>query len=215
MTMMESKALEALFPGTRRIVLSAMFGEPDRWWSVAELAGCAGVRPASLQAYIGQLRSGGVIREQKGDGPSRFQPDLNCPVFVELRAMVVKLTPSRLAGETVLVVEDTEATAQITRILLESWGYLVLEAHGAAEALDVSDSHTDEIHLLLTDVIMPGLSGPQLADELRRRRPKLRVVFMSGIPADEINGRMDAFLSKPFNPARLSQMIRKTLDDAH
>ena len=83
----------------------------------------------------------------------------------------MKLT-SASGGETILVVEDTTATAQITRILLESWGYRALEAHTAAEALDLFDAHAGEIQLVLTDVMMPQMSGPQLASELRRRNPR-------------------------------------------
>jgi len=212
--MTESKVMEVLFPGARRMVLSAMFGEPDRWWSLAELAGRAGVQPGSLQAYLARLRSGGVIRRQNEADGVRFQPETHCPVFAELQGIVTKLTPAQASGETILVVEDTEATAQITRILLESWGYLVLEAHSPSEALDVSDKHADEIELLLTDVIMPGMSGPKLAVELHRRRPTLRVVFMSGYPADDLNGCGGAFLAKPFNPLSLSRIVRKTLDSA-
>jgi CheY-like chemotaxis protein len=189
-----------------------MFGEPDRWWSLAELAGSAGVQPGTLQAYFARLRRGGVIRERRVADALQFRPDTGCPIFAELQRIVVKLTQLPVCGETILVVEDTEATAQLTRILLESWGYLVLEAHGSREALDVSESHPEEIHLLLTDINMPGMSGPQLADELVRRRPKLRVVFMSGYPADQLKGRTGAFLPKPFNPSSLSQAIRKTLD---
>ena len=66
-----------------------------------------------------------------------FQPDPECQIFAELQAMVMKLT-SGSGGETILVVEDTAATAQITRILLESWGYRVFEAHTPREALELS-----------------------------------------------------------------------------
>lgn len=211
-TMTDSKTLETLFPGARRVIVSAIFGDPDRWWSLAELAGCAGVQPGSLQGYLARLRKCGIVRERKVAETVHFQPDVSCPIFSELQAIVSKLTPSPVSGETILVVEDTEATAQITRILLESWGYLVLEAHSPSEALGLFESHADQVHLLLTDVLMPGMSGVQLADELQRRRPELRVVFMSGCPADQLGGRGDAFLPKPFNPRSLSQMVRKTLD---
>ena len=124
----------------------------------------------------------------------------------------MKLTARSRDCETILIVEDQEATAQITRILLESWGYRVLEAHSGAEALDIFARDGDEVQLVLTDVIMPGMTGPQLARELWRKRPNLRVVFMSGYPADQLNDATAAFLPKPFNPASLSRMIRKELD---
>jgi CheY-like chemotaxis protein len=210
--MVESKVLEVLFPGARRLILCAMFGEPDKWWSLEELAGHAGVRPASQQAYLVRLRRAGIVREQTGDGTVRFQPNPACSIYAELRTIIVKLTQAPVCGETVLVVEDTEATAQITRILLESWGYVVLEAHSPIEALDLFESHANEIQLVLTDVLMPEMSGSQLAEELRRSRPDLPVVFMSGYPADQFSGPSDRYLAKPFNPWSLSQMVRKTLD---
>jgi CheY-like chemotaxis protein len=209
---MESKVLEALFPGAHRIVLSAMFSEPDRWWSLDELAGCAGVHAGGQQAYLARLRRAGVLREQKATGEARYQPDPACSIYAELRTIVAKLTQPPVCGETILVVEDTEATAQITRILLENWGYVVLEAHSPSEALELFDSHAAEVQLLLTDVLMPGMSGLQLANELRRSSPLLPVVFMSGGPADQFGAPGDAYLPKPFNPWSLSQMVRKSLD---
>jgi len=204
--------LEALFPGAHRFVLGAMFSEPERWWSIEDLAGCAGVRPGSQQAYVARLRKAGILREQTLDQGVRYQPEPACPVYSELRTIVAKLTQPPVCGETILVVEDTEATAQITRILLENWGYIVLEAHSPTEALDLFASHASEVHLLLTDVLMPGMSGPQLAEELRRTQPNLAVVFMSGYPADQFAGPGESYLPKPFNPWTLSQMVRKTLD---
>ena len=113
--------------------------------------------------------------------------------------------------ETILIVEDEPATAQITRILLESWAG-VIEAHNGSEALSLFEERDEDIHLLLTDVLMPGITGPQLADEFLSRQPGLRVVFMSGYPSDELTGRNCSFLPKPFNPASLSKMIRRELD---
>jgi CheY-like chemotaxis protein len=211
--MPDSKPLEALFPGSRRVILAAMFGEPERWFSMPELAGRAGVQPDSLRFHIAALREGGVIRGKEDGGCHWYQADPGCPVYAELQSMVTKLT-THAEGETILVVEDQPATARITRILLESWGYRVLEAHGGLEALGVYERHDGAIHLLLTDVSMPGMTGPELVDELRRRRPGLRVVFMSGYPTGNLGLCNAAFLSKPFNPARLSRMIRKELDRA-
>jgi len=212
--MTESKVMEVLFPGARRNGSKRDVRRTGSMVVAGRACRARGVQPGSLQAYLARLRSGGVIRRQNEADGVRFQPETHCPVFAELQGIVTKLTPAQASGETILVVEDTEATAQITRILLESWGYLVLEAHSPSEALDVSDKHADEIELLLTDVIMPGMSGPKLAVELHRRRPTLRVVFMSGYPADDLNGCGGAFLAKPFNPLSLSRIVRKTLDSA-
>src|SRR5689334_13805830 len=133
--MRDHKTLDVLFPGPRRQVLSALFGDPARWWSLPELAGRAGMQPASLRQHMTQLRDAGVIREKAEGARPWFQPDPACPVFEELRNMLFKLTCSVETAETILVVEDQPATAQITRILLESWGYHVLEAHSGEEAM--------------------------------------------------------------------------------
>src|SRR5947209_6941049 len=130
-----SKTLDALFPGPRRFILGAVFGEPDRWWTLAELAGRAGVQSASLRPHVTPLREAGVLREQQDNGKPVFQADKESPVYDELLTLVAKLTPRNEGTATILVVEDQPATAQITRILLESWGYEVLEAHCGAEAL--------------------------------------------------------------------------------
>jgi CheY-like chemotaxis protein len=210
--MREPKALEVLFPGPRRQVFSAMFGEPSRWWSLPELAGRAGIQPASLRQHMTHLREAGIIREKAEAGRPWFQPDPACPVFEELRTILSKLTCQADSAETILVVEDQPATAQITRILLESWGYHVLEAHSGEEALAVFARNGHAVHLVLTDVIMPGMNGADLAGEMLQMRPDLRIVFMSGYPSDQVNRPDAAFLPKPFNPASLSRMVRKELD---
>lgn len=209
----ESRTLEALFPGARHTVLAALFAEPHRWWTLDELAGRAGVRPGAIQTQLVRLRKSGIVRQDRKGAHPRFQPDPACMVFAELQAIVMKLTSSS-GGETILVVEDTAATAQITRILLESWGYSALEARTPSEALDLFDAHPGEIQLVLTDVRMPQMSGVQLADELRRRSPGVHVMFMSGDPDHEPAGPNEFFLAKPFNPSGLSQMVRKALDGA-
>lgn len=210
--MSELKPLDVLFPGLRRPIFAAMYGEPSRWWSLQELAGRAGVNPATVRQHLLHLRDAGLIREKTDAGRPFYQPDPECPVYDEMQAIVTKLTARTTGAETILVVEDQEATAQITRILLESWGYQVLEAHSGAEALQIFSRDGDGIALVLSDVIMPGMTGPQLAREMWQKRPELRVVFMSGYPSDQLYDSEAAFLPKPFNPASLSRMIRKELD---
>jgi CheY-like chemotaxis protein len=210
-----SDALTALFPPARRRIFCTLFTEPERWWSLPELAGRTGLRLSSLQQHVGRLRRGGIIRERTMAGNVLLQTDSASPVFSELRSIVTKLgggMPFGFRPETILVVEDHVATARITRILLESWGYRVLEARGGREAIAVFEQHGEAILLLLTDVIMPDISGPQLVDELQRRNPELRVVFMSGSSCIEAESRGTPFLAKPFNPASLSRVVREELD---
>ena len=210
--MSEPKALEALFPNPRRTIFAAMYAEPERWWGLSELAGRAGMQPATLRQHLTQLCEAGMLREKTERGRPWFQPDPACPIYQEMLGIVTKLSARTDAAETILIVEDQTATAQITRILLESWGYKVIETHCAQDALNIFESDGDGVHLLLTDVIMPGMTGPQLARELVRKKPDLRIVFMSGYPADQLSDTDATFLPKPFNPASLSRIVRKELD---
>lgn len=119
-------------------------------------------------------------------------------------------------GETVLVVEDQGEVRRLTRTILESYGYHVLEAANGAEALCFAEKHSGEIHLLLTDVILPGMNGRTLSEHLRVLRPKLKVIFTSGYPADVISRRgvleQDvAYLPKPFSPESLAVKVREVL----
>jgi CheY-like chemotaxis protein len=120
-------------------------------------------------------------------------------------------------GETVLLLEDEPALRELVREWLTGIGYVVLEAKGGAEALEISRSYSGSIDLLLTDVVMPGMSGRQLAERLTPSRPGMRVLYVSGYTTDAIvhHGVLQpgvAFLQKPFTRAALAQKLRETLD---
>jgi signal transduction histidine kinase/ActR/RegA family two-component response regulator len=117
--------------------------------------------------------------------------------------------------ETVLVVEDEEAVGQFARETLERGGYTVINAGSGSEALRAADAFEGTIHLLLTDVVMPGMKGPELATRLRAARPSIRVLLMSGYAADVVTSDDLAnatLLSKPFSPAELVRTVRAVLD---
>ena len=110
------------------------------------------------------------------------------------------------------------ALRQLVRTLLEGGGYTVLVAEGVEEALDLAERHHGPIHLLLTDVVMPGLSGPEAAARLLAVRPESRVLFMSGYAGDPIGRRgllpvAAPLLIKPFTEASLLRMVREVLAD--
>jgi two-component system, cell cycle sensor histidine kinase and response regulator CckA len=126
----------------------------------------------------------------------------------------------RVAGgsETILLVEDDGALRALALRVLRDAGYVVLEAGGASEAIELGRSYPGEIHLLLTDVVMPQASGRIVGERLQAQRPNVRVLFMSGYTDDVIFKRgvqaAEAnFLEKPFTPDQLTRRIRELLDD--
>jgi len=119
--------------------------------------------------------------------------------------------------ETVLLVEDAAAVRAVTRQVLERQGYTVLEAANGAAALQTAAGHPGPIHLLLTDVVMPVLSGRQLADQLAKVRPDAKVLYASGYTDDAVvrHGVLEggiSYLQKPFTADSLARKVREVLD---
>lgn len=119
--------------------------------------------------------------------------------------------------ETILVVEDEEAVRRLARRVLRESGYTVLEAHHGSEALLICERYEGPIPLLLTDVVMPGMGGRELAERLRPLRPEMKVLYMSGYADNAIFhhtmlGPDAAFLEKPFTPELLTRKVRAVLD---
>ena len=126
------------------------------------------------------------------------------------------LTPTKPAGgETVLVAEDVEEVLRVVQRRLEGAGYVVLTAHDGDEALLVAERHAGPIDLVITDVVMPGMSGPALAARLRERRPSIRVLYMSGYAEGYLPntgpGTTELILEKPFSNAQLADAVRAAL----
>jgi CheY-like chemotaxis protein len=118
--------------------------------------------------------------------------------------------------ETILLVEDEQGVRELTARMLNLMGYTVLTATSGAEALALAAAHEGSIDLLLTDVVMPNMGGARLAEELRRRRPETKVVFVSGYTENTISdhGALDAgveFLAKPFGREALARKLRQAL----
>lgn len=121
-------------------------------------------------------------------------------------------------GETVLVVEDEEALLTLTVRMLENMHYQVLSATDPQEGIAQARQHSGEIALLITDMVMPGMNGRQLAEQLQQEYPTLKVLYMSGYTANVIahQGILEEgvhFLPKPFSEQDLAQKIRETLED--
>jgi len=117
--------------------------------------------------------------------------------------------------ETVLLVEDEDQIRNVARGILERHGYRVIECRNAGEALLTCEQHKGTIHLLLSDVVMPQMSGKQLAVRLAPVRPEMKVLFMSGYTDGALVGQLatgSAFLQKPLTPGALTRKVREVLD---
>ncbi|MGO9895810.1 MAG: PAS domain S-box protein [Bryobacteraceae bacterium] len=167
----------------------------------------------------------GMVQQTGGDVQVTSQPGHGSTFHLYFPTVVESLSatpeqPSAGAGagfETVLVVEDEAAVREFTAKVLRQLGYQVLTASGGDEAIRVSDAHSAGIAALITDVIMPGMSGRQVADELKRRRTGIKVLFVSGYTEDMIadHGMLEAgvdFLAKPFHLEDLARKLREVLD---
>ncbi|HYU90933.1 MAG TPA: MASE1 domain-containing protein, partial [Gemmatimonadales bacterium] len=129
------------------------------------------------------------------------------------------LTPAR-GSETLLVVEDQEEVRKLTKRVLEAQGYTVLAAGNGFEALEIVDRHPTQIHLMITDVVMPGMNGRELAQRASARRSDLKVLYVSGYTGEAVlQHRLlepgVAFLQKPFTPDVLARKTREVLDNSN
>jgi CheY-like chemotaxis protein len=119
--------------------------------------------------------------------------------------------------ETVLLVEDEASLREMLREVLDANGYSVLVARDGAEALQIAAAHAAPIQLMVTDVIMPGMTGPKIVDLVAQTRPEVKVLYISGYSDEAVTrhgliGPRRAFLSKPFAPEALLRRVRESLD---
>jgi CheY-like chemotaxis protein len=188
----------------------------EPFFTTKEAGKGTGLGLATVQGVV--ARSGGSVNVYsevgKGTSISVYFPRAGASERVLEVAPSAPRPPA--GGETVLVVEDAEDLRDLTRRLLERQGYTVLSASDADEAVRVFDQNT-LIDVLLTDVVMPGVSGPELGALLVERRPALKVIYMSGYTEDSIvrHGVLNpgiAFLHKPFTSDTLGRKISEVLD---
>jgi signal transduction histidine kinase/CheY-like chemotaxis protein len=199
--------------GMEQGILQKIF-EP--FFTTKELGKGTGLGLATVEGIVSQSRGVVSVESEPGRGTtfSIYLPEAGrTPPEPEA------VRPEWRAGGdgTVLVAEDDPAVRGMVREVLADGGYTVLSAAGGEEALRRAREHPGPIRLLVTDVVMPGMSGPELADGIRRERPGLMVIFMSGYAADALAGRDAAeeevgLLRKPFSPAALLERVRKVLD---
>jgi CheY-like chemotaxis protein len=125
--------------------------------------------------------------------------------------------PILRGSETILLVEDDDLVRRLARQGLEKSGYQVVQAGNGEEALGLLAHHPGPIHLLLTDVVMPGISGREMAERVAEVHPEVKTLFMSGYTDDAIllhgvSTDQMAFLGNPFTPRLLAQRVREVLD---
>src|SRR5207248_859857 len=126
------------------------------------------------------------------------------------------LRPMR-GSETILVLEDEGSVRSLIRQILANEGYSVLHTGDAGEAIRLCNRHAGKIDLFITDVVLPSMSGPQVAQRLSVLRPDMKILYISGYPGGNVRDHADGgagFLEKPFTPEILVSRVRDALDSA-
>ena len=170
---------------------------------------------------LGLSTSYGIIKQNGGDiwVDSKPQCGTTFRIYLPVAQEAVderpafEESPVLRGSETILLVEDEEGVRRVVETMLQRYGYSVLSSPSSADAITLAEGHPGEIHLLITDMVMPGLSGPRMAEHLVARRPRMRVLYVSGYgdPVEpESSGR---FLQKPFSTEQLAVKIREVLQE--
>ena len=173
-----------------------------------------GLGLASVHGIVHQSHGWIDVSSEPGQGAT-FTMHFPAIMLPQIVASEPATTAEAARGhETVLIVEDEEAVRLIISAVLRRQGYTVIETSSPVKALELFERHIEEIDLLLTDVVMPVMNGPALAQRLVAIRPALRVLFISGytgLVSPEIHNPNVGFLSKPFQTAVLAARVREIL----
>jgi CheY-like chemotaxis protein len=178
--------------------------------------GRAGTGLGLAMVYGFVKQSGGHIEVESAPGRgASFR--LYLPLTRETEAAPLPAAPQDYripsGNETLLLVEDEEALRTLIRLVLQSYGYAVLEARDGQEGLWVASQYAGRIHAVVTDMVMPRMGGRQLADRLAKLRPGIPVLFMSGYTDDPaLQCGSGVFVPKPISPLALARKVRQILD---
>jgi CheY-like chemotaxis protein len=191
----------------------------DPFFTTKEMGKGTGLGLATVYGVVKQSNGHILVYSELGQGTTFkiYLPRVDDPAeAIEARSPAVAVAGGT---ETVLLVEDDASLRKLAKTFLERSGYAVLEAPSAYAALETARLHSGGIQLLLTDVVLPGMNGPALAEQLLRLVPHVRVLFVSGYTDDAIahQGVLEPnvnFLVKPYTQQGLARKVREVLDRA-
>jgi PAS domain S-box-containing protein len=170
---------------------------------------------------LGLSTSYGIIKQNGGDIWVESKPQCGTTFRIYLPVAQESVderpafeeSPVLRGSETILLVEDEEGVRRVVETMLQRYGYSVLSSPSSADAITLAEGHPGEIHLLITDMVMPGLSGPRMAEHLVARRPRMRVLYVSGYGDPVEPESSGCFLQKPFSTEQLAVKIREVLQE--
>ena len=189
----------------------------EPFFTTKEVGKGTGLGLATVYGIVKQSAGHILVYSEPGHGTTFkiYLPSAGHKIGLESKAEVETLAPKR-QGANILLVEDDETMRSLTKQVLQEHGYSVVDADDGKSALEWVGSHLDPIDLLLTDVVMRRMSGPELVDRLSASNPGLKVVYMSGYTGEliaerEILKRGITLLEKPFTRTALLNTIHTTL----
>jgi len=190
----------------------------EPFFSTKEVGKGTGLGLATVYGVIKQNNGFIEVTSGKGHGSTfrLYIPRMQLPIVDE--PLPAEGAAARGRG-TILLVEDNEMVRDLTRSMLQGLGYTVLSADSAHAALGLCESREHKVHMLLADVVMPDMRGPELAERLRSVQPDLRVLFMSGYASSQVAGAdltadSTDFIQKPFTMTELARSLERVLQPA-
>jgi len=190
----------------------------DPFFTTKEITKGTGLGLSTVYGIVKQNRGSIKVDSEIGQGTTFkiYLPQVT-DTFPKRKVKSVPISSEIQGKETILVVEDNDSLRSVVVLALKKYGYQVLEAHNGGSALIVCEGHQGPIDLMVTDIVMPGISGNELADKLIKRYPEMKILYISGYTDNCIirHGVMDSsfhFLQKPFKVTQLLLKIREILD---